>query len=44
MKAEVELINSCMMGMEKKSQKYRRRYENVEQYNSSLSIVYIASN
>lgn len=44
LKAEVELINSRMAEMEKKSQKYRRRYEDIEQYNSALSSVYIASN
>lgn len=44
LKAELELLNSRLAELEKKAQKFRRRYEDIEQYNMALSNVYIASN
>lgn len=43
LKSELTLINERMGDMEKKTQKFRRRYEDIEQYNMALSNVYIAS-
>src|ERR1043165_88844 len=43
LKAEVELIGKRLSEIEQKSQKYRRRYDDIEQYNMALSNVYIAS-
>ena len=43
LKAEVELIGKRLSAIEQKSQKYRRRYDDIEQYNLALSNVYIAS-
>ena len=44
LRAEVELLAKQLGELEKKSQKIRRRYEDIEQYNTALSNVYIASN
>lgn len=44
LKSELELLNSRLTEIEKKSQKFRRRYEDIEQYNMALSNVYIATN
>jgi K+-sensing histidine kinase KdpD len=44
LKAELALLNTQFGDMEKKSQKFRRRYEDIEKYNMALSNVYIASN
>lgn len=44
MKAELDQLNKRLPELEKQSQKFRRRYEDVEQYNMALSNVYIASN
>lgn len=44
LKAELELLNTRLSDLEKKNQKFRRRYEDVEQYNTALSNVYIAAN
>jgi hypothetical protein len=44
LKAELELLNTRFGEMEKKTVKFRRRYEDIEQYNMALSNVYIASN
>lgn len=44
LKSELDLLNTRLEDMEKKSKKFRRRYEDVEQYNMALSNVYIASN
>jgi hypothetical protein len=44
LRAELEMLSKQLSEMEKKSQKFRRRYEDVEQYNTALSNVYIASN
>jgi hypothetical protein len=44
LKAELELLNTRLADVEKKTQKFRRRYEDVEKYNMALSNVYIASN
>jgi hypothetical protein len=44
LKAELELLNKQLAELEKKSQKFRRRYEDIEKYNTALSNVYIASN
>ncbi len=44
LKSELEMLSTRMAEMEKKTQKFRRRYEDIEQYNSALSSVYIASN
>ncbi len=44
LKAELNLLNQQMADMEKKSKKFRRRYEDIEKYNMALSNVYIASN
>src|SRR4051812_21296570 len=43
LKSEMELINKRLGEMEKKTTKFRRRYEDIEQYNMALSNVYIAS-
>jgi hypothetical protein len=44
LKSELELLNGRLTDIEKKSQKFRRRYEDIEQYNMALSNVYIAAN
>ena len=44
LKAELEMLNARLADIEKKSQKFRRRYEDIEQYNMALSNVYIAAN
>jgi hypothetical protein len=44
LKSELELLNARLSEIEKKSQKFRRRYEDIEQYNMALSNVYIAAN
>lgn len=44
LKSELELLNARLGEIEKKSQKFRRRYEDIEQYNMALSNVYIAAN
>jgi len=44
LKAELETLNARVADIEKKSQKFRRRYEDIEQYNMALSNVYIAAN
>lgn len=43
LKAELNLLNTQLNDLERKTQKYRRRYEDIEQYNMALSNVYIAS-
>jgi len=43
LRAELDLLNSRLNDIEKKSQKFRRRYEDIEQYNMALSNVYIAA-
>jgi hypothetical protein len=43
LRAELELVNKRLAELENKSQKFRRRYEDIEQYNMALSNVYIAS-
>lgn len=44
LKSELELLNSRLNDIEKKSAKFRRRYEDIEQYNMALSNVYVAAN
>jgi hypothetical protein len=44
LKAELDLLNSRLAEIEKKSQKFRRRYEDIEQYNMALSNVHVAAN
>ena len=44
LKSELEIMNERLGEMEKKSQKFRRRYEDIEQYNMALSNVYVATN
>jgi hypothetical protein len=44
LRAELEMLNARLADIEKKSQKFRRRYEDIEQYNMALSNVYIAAN
>lgn len=44
LKAERDLLSTQLADLEKKSQKFRRRYEDIEKYNMALSNVYIASN
>jgi hypothetical protein len=43
-RAELELLHKRLPDLEKQTQKFRRRYEDVEQYNMALSNVYIAAN
>ncbi len=43
LKSELALLNSRMADSEKQSQKFRRRYEDIEQHNMALSSMYIAS-
>jgi hypothetical protein len=43
LRAELELLNKRFGELEAKSQKFRRRYEDIEQHNMALSNVYIAS-
>jgi hypothetical protein len=43
LRAELELINKRLAEMESKTRKFRRRYEDIEQYNTALSNVYVAS-
>lgn len=43
LKAELGLLNERTAEMERKTQKFRRRYEDIEAYNMALSNVYIAS-
>ncbi len=44
LKSELNLLNTQIAELEKRTKKFRRRYEDVEQYNTALSNVYIASN
>jgi hypothetical protein len=44
LRAELEMLNARLSDIEKKSQKFRRRYEDIEQYNMALSNVHIAAN
>jgi GAF domain len=44
LKAERDLLSTQLGDVEKKTQKFRRRYEDIEKYNMALSNVYIASN
>jgi len=44
LRSELELLNGRLADIEKNSQKFRRRYEDIEQYNMALSNVYIAAN
>lgn len=44
LKAELNLLNTQIGELEKRTNKFRRRYEDIEQYNTALSNVYIASN
>jgi|GEM_PF-1158128 len=44
LKAELSLLTSQLTDLEKKSNKFRRRYEDIEKYNMALSNVYIAAN
>lgn len=44
LRAELQLFNERLADMEKKTQNFRRRYEDIEQYNTALSNVYVASN
>ncbi len=44
LKAELELLGKRLSETENKSQEFRRRYEDIEQYNTALSSVNIASN
>jgi len=44
LRSELEMLNARLADNEKKSQKFRRRYEDIEQYNMALSNVYIAAN
>jgi GAF domain-containing protein len=43
LRAELEMLNKRLSELESKTQKFRRRYEDIEQYNMALSNVYIAS-
>lgn len=43
LRSELEMLNRRLGEMENKTQKFRRRYEDIEQYNMALSNVYIAS-
>ena len=43
LRSELDLLNKRLGELENKSQKFRRRYEDIEQYNMALSNVYIAS-
>ncbi len=43
LRAEIELLAARLADAERETVKYRRRYENVEQYNTALSNVYVAS-
>ncbi len=43
LRSELELLNKRLGEMEGKTNKFRRRYEDIEQYNMALSNVYIAS-
>jgi GAF domain len=43
LRSELEMLNRRLGELEQKSQKFRRRYEDIEQYNMALSNVYIAS-
>jgi hypothetical protein len=44
LKAELNLLTAQLAELERQSQKFRRRYEDIEQYNLALSNVYLASN
>jgi hypothetical protein len=44
LRAELDLLNARIAEMERKTQKFRSRYESIEQYNMALSNVYVASN
>lgn len=44
LRSELEMLNKRLAELEAKTQKFRRRYEDIEQYNMALSNVYIASN
>jgi hypothetical protein len=44
LKAELSLLTTQLADLEKRTQKFRRRYEDIEKYNMALSNVYIASN
>lgn len=43
LKAEVDLLSSRLDELERKSKKYRNKFDEVEQYNMALSNVYVAS-
>lgn len=44
LRAELELLTTRLADLEKKSNKFRNRYEQIEQHNMALSNVYIAAN
>jgi hypothetical protein len=44
LKADLEMLNARLKDTEKKSARFLRRYEDIEQYNMALSNVYIAAN
>jgi chaperonin cofactor prefoldin len=44
LRTELELLNQQLAELEKKSQKFCRRYEDIEKYNTALSNVYVALN
>jgi hypothetical protein len=43
LKAEVDLLGSRLDELERKSKKFRNKYDEIEQYNMALSNVYVAS-
>jgi hypothetical protein len=43
LRAELDLLNKRLTEMESKTKKFRRRYEDIEEYNTALSNVYVAS-
>lgn len=43
LKAELELINVRLAEMERETKKFRRRYEDIEEYSTNLSNIYVAS-
>lgn len=44
LKGELELLTTRLADLEKQSNKFRSRYEQIEQHNAALSNVYLASN
>src|SRR3954465_8246065 len=42
LKAEVDLLGSRLDELERKSKKFRSKYDEIEQYNMALSNVYVA--